>query len=667
MYEYQQQWRETPYIDQAYPRASTVYQVEPLPRPPFMNPNLNMSINPNTNTNNILQSSPGSQRVYPYDQSDAETIYEHGIDRSDVQTLWQHDGLSRQVSAQSGNGNGSKGREYLAGLSVGMSGLGLHHGLETGTRRELQRQKEMNKERERDKDKPLPPLPDSHRPAFPYHRPAFPNNQSPFQNHQPPSPHRQPPFRYHQPPPSHHQPPFSHQQPTFPNQQPAASSPQAKLANLQPTVPNPQPIGDWRLKWDRPPPMTDLSPLRRPRTEGDLATTNSQKKQTTSSPHIRQTVTPKHKAASSSDLLSPPRPQSDRVTASSRKSIPRRGSNHPEAIYVPSSPSSSSSTSTLSSSTSSTSSSSSNLPKTVTTRSPARIRRATSEQPRTVLSTSTPTGIGKSTRCAGFTRQGQPCKRLVRAEAPYLTSAGQGDGDRPEEGERGLGRYCRDHAGMICQAEGFYARASKGAGAWIEFDKFIPPELGQQTQTLLRMVMESKLTNKEVPGFLYAYELRDLQTPDTSYFKIGRTDNPPRRVSEWTTNCPAHKITLRDVFPLSRPPPPTSPLIRKPSAPTSYLPGAHSHNLQSAQSKMCPAMKRWERLVHLEMAERSATTRPKEFNRVREKCKSCEKVHREIFPVARLSNDGKEYLNGVVEIISRWEMFVTTIVSIQND
>ena len=53
--------------------------------------------------------------------------------------------------------------------------------------------------------------------------------------------------------------------------------------------------------------------------------------------------------------------------------------------------------------------------------------------------------------------------------------------------------------------------------------EFIPAELGQQTQALLRMTMESPLTDKvcssspslaklivsqEAPGYLYAYELR---------------------------------------------------------------------------------------------------------------------------------------------------------------
>jgi hypothetical protein len=43
------------------------------------------------------------------------------------------------------------------------------------------------------------------------------------------------------------------------------------------------------------------------------------------------------------------------------------------------------------------------------------------------------------------------------------------------------------------------------------------------------------LMAQEAPGFLYAYELRDLQNPASSFFKVGRTDNVPRRIGEWTT------------------------------------------------------------------------------------------------------------------------------------
>jgi len=86
----------------------------------------------------------------------------------------------------------------------------------------------------------------------------------------------------------------------------------------------------------------------------------------------------------------------------------------------------------------------------------------------------------KSVRCSGYTRAGQPCKRLVKIEAPYLSQrepsateynqAKSGSGEDDEENQT-MGRYCRDHAGMICKAGGFYWRGRGGKAAiWVDFN-----------------------------------------------------------------------------------------------------------------------------------------------------------------------------------------------------
>ncbi|WWD17796.1 hypothetical protein CI109_102238 [Kwoniella shandongensis] len=330
----------------------------------------------------------------------------------------------------------------------------------------------------------------------------------------------------------------------------------------------------------------------------------------------------------------------------------------------------------------------------VTPRSPARRKRATSEQPpngpsatlKAIPSSPSPSpggGKGTTVQCAGFTRTGQPCKRLVKVSAPYLTQrdqnrpfanykGGRGEDEGDVGTERVLGRYCKDHAGMICQVGGFYWRGrGDKAGVWIDFDQYISPDLGQQTQTLLRMTMESKLTAKETSGFLYAYELKDLETPTLSFFKVGRTDNVPRRIGQWTHQCQSKTPTLRDIFPL----PPSSSSKRTPvgmvgglqrsgTLTTSYLPGATTH-----LTRPCPAMKRWERLVHLELSERCASTPESRaaFERVRERCDDCGLGHREIFPLSKYKDrDGdpkRDVYELVVEAVCRWERFVNQITS----
>jgi hypothetical protein len=184
------------------------------------------------------------------------------------------------------------------------------------------------------------------------------------------------------------------------------------------------------------------------------------------------------------------------------------------------------------------------------------------------------------------------------------------------------------------------------------------------------MTMESPLTAKELPGFLYAYELRTLKVPGTSYFKVGRTDNVPRRIGQWsnrelrkcptklTPECTSHVPTLRDIFPLKAPRRATGGLQRKPSAPGSLLPGAVKGGVDTR--RMVPAVKRWERLVHLELADRAATLRAKEYDALAQPCPDCSATHKEIFSL----KDGvgiRAYEKTVVDAINRWEGFIRAI------
>ncbi|WVO19889.1 uncharacterized protein IAS62_001179 [Cryptococcus decagattii] len=209
---------------------------------------------------------------------------------------------------------------------------------------------------------------------------------------------------------------------------------------------------------------------------------------------------------------------------------------------------------------------------------------------------------------------------------------------------------------------GFYWRRERdSSGVWIEFDDYIPEALGQQTQTLLRMTMETKLTPKECAGFLYAYELKDLETSELSFYKVGRTDNVPRRIGQWTNRCQSKRPTLLDIFPrpsVSTRPSVTSSLHRSDTLTTSFLPGATTH-----RTPPLPAMKRWERLVHLELSERCASHPLSEqaYERVRMKCKDCGTVHREIFPLIKVHQGHRIAYEEIVECVERWGKFIKVI------
>jgi len=77
------------------------------------------------------------------------------------------------------------------------------------------------------------------------------------------------------------------------------------------------------------------------------------------------------------------------------------------------------------------------------------------------------------------------------------------------------------------------------------------------------------------------------------------------------------------------------------------------------------AVKRWEKLVHLELAERASRSACVEWERIRmgkkggAGCDDCGAVHREIFPLGHAG--GKAYEEVVIEVISRWERFIRRI------
>lgn len=196
-------------------------------------------------------------------------------------------------------------------------------------------------------------------------------------------------------------------------------------------------------------------------------------------------------------LLFPPsmpvhRPHSDPVISSSKtpsskkKSTPRRKDRPTSTGHTIFDP-------FLSSSESSAEFSDDSMPHNITPRSAERRKRATSEQPtRAGLLTPTkppaprsrlqsvspgPSSSPKSgagaVRCSGFTRTGAPCKRLVKVSAPFLTAINTNLPGTSRDAEdlmdaAGLGRYCKDHAGMICQPTGFYSKEKRGL--WIDFD-----------------------------------------------------------------------------------------------------------------------------------------------------------------------------------------------------
>lgn len=121
----------------------------------------------------------------------------------------------------------------------------------------------------------------------------------------------------------------------------------------------------------------------------------------------------------------------------------------------------------------------------------------------------------------------------------------------------------------------------------------------------------------------------------TIMLKIGRANNVTRRMNEWQRQC-GYKLNLVRWYPYIPSTPQPSP--DKPSYPDLSRPSTSRR--QSDVVRKMPCVKRVERLIHLELAEK----------RVLKDCEACGKEHREWFEVEA----SQEGVRGVDECVRRW-------------
>lgn len=123
----------------------------------------------------------------------------------------------------------------------------------------------------------------------------------------------------------------------------------------------------------------------------------------------------------------------------------------------------------------------------------------------------------------------------------------------------------------------------------------------------------------------------------TILLKIGRANNVTRRMNEWQRQC-GYALTLVRWYPYVSSSAPPSP-ARSPKRPDPARPST-AHRESSGLVRKVPCVKRVERLIHLELAER----------RVMKDCEACGTKHREWFEV-----EGSEKgVRGVDEVVRRW-------------
>ncbi|KAG0355978.1 meiotically up-regulated gene 113-domain-containing protein [Gamsiella multidivaricata] len=138
-------------------------------------------------------------------------------------------------------------------------------------------------------------------------------------------------------------------------------------------------------------------------------------------------------------------------------------------------------------------------------------------------------------QCHGFNSNGHRCKRKVKLDRPI---------------EKGEVLMCHDHEvneddEVVVHIEG------KGGVMlqWLDLSSWVNPNLPDYVQNKLRKAMERPVSDTDKPGYIYAYQLLETRVTDShTLFKVGRTDNVFRRMSEWSDKC-GSPPRLIEVFP----------------------------------------------------------------------------------------------------------------------
>lgn len=141
---------------------------------------------------------------------------------------------------------------------------------------------------------------------------------------------------------------------------------------------------------------------------------------------------------------------------------------------------------------------------------------ATPKRPRAVSSPVISSNSSTSEQCAGITKADKQCTRMVKL-GPALSHSYDSDSDsQPVE------KFCFQHAKELLIPSGF---ASRKTSEWILFQgKFIirkagifskkdlsdwiPDYLRRETKVALRVEMEKPLSQSDVNGYIYTFEIR---------------------------------------------------------------------------------------------------------------------------------------------------------------
>ncbi|CCA66896.1 hypothetical protein PIIN_00735 [Serendipita indica DSM 11827] len=263
---------------------------------------------------------------------------------------------------------------------------------------------------------------------------------------------------------------------------------------------------------------------------------------------------------------------------------------------------------------------------------------------------------GDGIQCAGITKAGKRCTRKVKAAPPFSSNLD------PLESDEGVERFCFQHTKEILSQTGFFP--SKPLSAMVSFDTWISDELQEDTRVALRAEMEKPVSAADnVDGYIYCYQIINVDTPNHVHLKVGRSNNFVSRVGQWEKQCRSKQLVLRGCWP--------------------FDPNSSNLKGKMQQGEKGPHVNRLERLIHLELADIAKnapylrpgwpgpTTGPDVGTSKKKKkepdvslsgkpCPDCSRVHKEIFTFVKATGEleNAEWQKIVLPVIEKWGHFV---------
>ncbi|CAA7271807.1 unnamed protein product [Cyclocybe aegerita] len=275
-----------------------------------------------------------------------------------------------------------------------------------------------------------------------------------------------------------------------------------------------------------------------------------------------------------------------------------------------------------------------------------------------ISAASTPGKPGQE-QCAGVTKAGKRCTRMVKLRPAFASLDSDDSGTMP--------RFCHQHSKELLGPSGFYARKN---GEWVEFDAWIPSYLQPETRVSLRVEMERSRSSSDVHGYIYTFEIRETTETETIKLKVGRAVNLVKRIDQWGKQCGSKEQVLRGFYPGSVEP-------DEDGGEGSLMKGRVKAGEKAAWCH------RLERLIHIELADLVSTyiyldpawpnvdeaastsagekTSNSKDSNIPRTCPDCGSIHKEIFEFQRWKrgkNKGKEWGNLVKPVVERWGKFV---------